>query len=476
MILTRFLIFIISFGFGILAASFVSFSFYLGLFFVFLGVIFKLLKLNFHNLLVLVLIAFGAGLFWYGFKTTPPADFSNLESRVNARVNLTGVIVDEPDERENYTRLVFEPDEGAKVLVTARNYPEFNYGDSVEIRGVLKKPTNFSDFSWTDYLAKDDIYFEMFYPEIKIISSNSGFWLKHRLFDLKERILFNIARVISEPHSSFLGGLTFGAKQSMPKDLLEDFRKTGIVHIVVLSGYNVAIVAGAVMSVFSFLPFLFGIVFGVLGIICFALMAGASATVVRAAIMAILVLSARATGRVYEITLALLVAGFLMILSNPKLLRFDVSFQLSFLAALSLIYLAPIVEPHLKFIPKKYKIREIVVSTIATQIFVLPLLLYKTGLFSMVGLPANLLILPFVPITMLFGFLTAAAGFFSVYLSAPFGWLAYIFLEYDLRVVDFFSSLSFSSFTISSFPLWLMLLVYLAYVILIFYGFCKKKF
>jgi competence protein ComEC len=400
-------------------------------------------------------------------KTIPP-DTSFLESKINQRVVLEGIVIDEPDERENHAKIVIEVENKAKILVVAHHYPIFQYGDKIEAKGILKKPRQFNEFDWPAYLAKDDIFFEIFYPEIKLLSSGNASQIKQQLFSLKQKFLSNISRVVPEPHSALLGGLTVGARQSMPKELQEDFRRTGIIHIVVLSGYNVTIIADAIMRVFSFLPQFLGISLGILGIALFAIMTGASATVVRAALMASLVLLARATGRIYQITIALFTAGFLMVLHNPKILRFDSSFQLSFLATLALIYLAPMLEPHLKFFPKKFKIRQIAAATIATQIFVLPLLLYKMGLFSIVSLPVNLLILIFIPATMFSGFLTAGIGFTSTFLSVPFGWITYWLLEYQLKVVEFFSALPFASFNIPNFPLWLMLMVYVGYAILIF--------
>ncbi|MBU1091838.1 ComEC family competence protein [Patescibacteria group bacterium] len=460
-----FLFFVISFSVGVFTASFLSLSYFFGLFFIFLGAISFLFGKRFF-IFCLIIIAFGAGIFWYEIKSIPP-DISFLENQINEKVNLRGIIIDEPDERENYTRLILEA-EGVKILVTSYHYPSFKYGDEIEVKGTLKRPGKFDEFDWGAYLAKDDIYFEMFYPETKFISSGNASWIKASFFSLKNKFLSNVARVVPEPHSALLGGLTFGAKQSMPKDLLDDFRKTGIIHIVVLSGYNVTIIADAIMRVLGFLPHFLGIGFGALGIVCFAVMAGASATVVRASLMALLVLLARATGRIYEITIALFATGFLMILQNPKILRFDSSFQLSFLATMALVYLAPILEPRLKIFPKKFQIRQLASATLSTQIFVLPLILYKMGLFSVVGLPVNLLVLMFIPATMFFGFVTAVVGFASTLLSVPFGWITYGLLAYQLKVVELFSSLPFASFTIENFPLWLMLTMYAFYAIIIF--------
>jgi len=195
-------------------------------------------------------------------------------------------------------------------------------------------------------------------------------------------------------------------------------------------------------------------------------MTGGSATVVRASLMAILVIVARATGRLYDITRALLLAGFLMILHNPKILVFDTSFQLSFLSTLGLIYLSPTIEKRLGFITEKLQLRQIAAATIATQIFVLPLLLYQMGQLSLVALPANLLILPTIPWTMLFGFLAGAIGFVSQIIALPFAFIAYILLTFQLKIVAFFATLSFASISIPYFPAWALFFCYAVFAFL----------
>lgn len=452
---------------GVLFHSFKDFGWQFAGFFIFLGVVLAIINFLFEKkklalLIAIFLIALGIGMIRYEIKNSR-GDSSWFENRIGAQVEVVGVIVDEPDERENYTRYIIESG-NVKILVYTEYYPEFNYGDEIKITGILKHPENFSsDFNWQSYLAKDDIFYEMFYPKAEKISEGKGSATKRFLFKAKEKYLNALARVIPEPHSAFMAGLTVGAKKSIPKDLQEDFRKTGIIHVVVLSGYNITLVADFVMKIFSFLPRVFGISLGVTGIILFAIMTGASATVVRASLMALLVILARATGRIYQITWALFLTGFFMILHNPKILVFDTGFQLSFLATFALIYLAPYFEKKFKFITKKWKLREIASATVATQIFVLPLLLYKIGLLSLVALPVNLLILIFVPVTMFFGFITGSFGIISTILSVPFGWISYGFLQYELWIVEIFVKLPFAAFSIEKFPLFLMLLIYIIY-------------
>jgi competence protein ComEC len=397
-----------------------------------------------------------------------------FEAHVGEHIVAEGVIVDEPDRRDNNTHYtvrtdsLFEDSVSEKMLLIADSYPAFHYGDRISFQGMLKKPEGFTTddkryFDYAGYLSKDGIFYESIFPTLTLISSGHGNFIKRNLFAVKNAFLSRVKRSIPEPQASLLGGLVVGAKQSLGEKLQADFRTTGIIHIVVLSGYNITIVADAIMRSFAFLPRAFSLSFGAGAIVLFALLTGASATIVRASIMALLVILARATGRTYDITRALFIAGFLMVLHNPKILLFDTSFQLSFLATLGLLWLAPLIEKKVQFVTSRLQLREVIVATIATQIFVLPLLLFKMGELSLVSIPVNLLILITVPATMLLGFLTGVFGFVSTILALPFSYLAYFLLSYQLKVVDIFSNFPFASVHIQYFPLWLMCVFYIIY-------------
>ncbi|MCH7883081.1 ComEC family competence protein [Patescibacteria group bacterium] len=464
-----FVLMLAGFGIGILARSFFAidwgFAALLGIISIFFFVFSRIYKGSVFLFLGIALLSLSLGILRY--ETKDRADIPlELKNVMGESIFLRGTIVEEPDERENSTRLIFQAHEmlnwqerqwqnisSVKLLLITRRLPEFSYGDTLEIRGVVKEPENFSDFDYRAYLAKDDIFLEMVFPAITKTGSGEGWRLKRMLFAVKRKYLESLSRALPEPQASFLGGLTVGAKRSMPPEVLEDFRKVGVIHIVVLSGYNVTIVARSIAGFFAgFLPYALSVSAGLVGIFLFAILTGASATVVRASIMAAILYFAGLTGRVYQAKIALFVAGFLMLLANPKILRFDVSFQLSFLATLGLLYLSPHLERFVRFLPKKFQIREYGLATLSAQLAVTPLLLYTMGTFSVVALPANLLILIFVPLTMLFGFLTGVIGWVSGILAMPFAWITYLFASYELAVADILAKPFFSEITISHFP------------------------
>ncbi len=443
---------IFGFAFGVFFRSFFNADWPVALFIMITGVfflIFAYLKVEYPKgifiFLGIFILSFGLGILRYDIKDNAPVS-RELFFAVGQNISLKGFISDEPDERENSTRLIFKATSGDKILLVTNRYPEFSYGDILEISGTLKKPDNFSDFDYRAYLAKDDVFLEMVFPEIKKIGSGSGSIVKSALLKIKNGYLENLSRVLTEPQASFIGGLTVGARKSMPSDILENFRKVGVIHIVVLSGYNITIVARAFAGALgSFLPRVFSASFGIVGIILFAIMAGASATVVRASIMAAILYLAGSAGRVYQAKIALFAAGFLMILYNPKILRFDLGFQLSFLAALGLIYLSPYFARFVKWLPQRFKIREYALATLSAQIAVLPVLLQNSDSLSLFSLPANLFILVLVPATMFFGFLSGVLAFVHPFIAYPFSWVAYLLSSYELAVASFFANLPFSS-------------------------------
>ena len=470
---------------GVLWRSIVDFGFAFSFFIVFLGFVVLLMALLSRERIVVVLVGvllISGGLGMARFDLSDLHRGSDmLDQKVGTSIRAEGIVIDEPDKREtntNYTVLldhISKEPVSEKVRVVAESYPAFSYGDRIHISGELQKPKGFQTdddryFDYATFLSKDDIFYQMIYPQLEFVSGGEGNVIKQYLFAFKNAFLLRVQALIPDPHAALLGGLVVGAKQSLGEKLQDDFRATGIVHIVVLSGYNVTIVADFITRLFLLVPFLphaLGVSLGALSIVLFALMTGASATIVRASIMALLVIVAKATGRTYDITRALFIAGFFMVLHNPKILLHDASFQLSFLATLGLITLAPLLERYFSFVPKRFQLREFATATIATQIFVLPLLLYKVGQLSLVALPVNLLVLITVPAAMLSGFLTGIVGFLSTTLALPFAFISYLVLSYQLLIVGWFAKLPFASVHIAYFPLWLTVVVYLLYIYLL---------
>lgn len=410
--------------------------------------------------MLLVVFAFGMARFsWHELakEEATVLSYANGDALV-----IRGVVEDMPDVREKNTRLVIRVTEvmldenemphpaAGNVLLFVNRYPVFQYGDEVQARGILKLPEEFSGFDYPTYLAKEQIYSLMYYPDMELVSSGDGNMIKRLLFLSKQKFEQSIENILPEPHAAFLKGILLGSRASIPAWLLDAFQATGVTHIIALSGFNITIIADSLSRVLRRLSVsprgTFWMSFGIITL--FTVMVGASPSIVRASVMGVLVLLATKEGRRYQGPNALVFAGAVMVLHNPAILRFDIAFQLSFLATAGLLFVAPYLEHKFQFLPEFFGFRTNMVTTIAAQITVLPLLLYYFSAVSLVSPLSNMLILSFMPLTMFFGFLGGLIGMVWVSAGIIAGGIVYTLISYHIFVVTLLGSipLGFLSF------------------------------
>jgi len=456
------------FGIGIGIASFVPVSqegvlWMLVLSFV-LAVLWQRGYSTFFLYISVFLLGFSVGMFRMDVTTWEVSPYEKLE---NTNISVTGVVIREPDVRAVSQHLYVEDEtRDALLLITTDPFLDISYGDRVSFHGVVERPESFETdlgrtFNYPGYLRTRGVTHRMSTVEGTVLASGESNPFIATLLSWKHLFMTSLEGLLPEPEAGLGEGLLLGVKRALGEDLEEAFRKTGIIHIVVLSGYNIMIVVESIMRLLSFCTTpRTRVFFGGGAIVSFALIVGLSATVVRASIMAALVLYARSIGRRYQVTRALLFSGAVMVFCNPYLLVFDPGFQLSFLATLGLIFIAPHIEKIFIRVPTKFQIQEFVVSTLATQIAVLPLLLYMMGEFSLVAPLVNVLVLPAVPLAMLLSFLSGMLGFLSAGLGLIFGFCAYVLLTYIVAVASWFGSFSFAAFAVSTFPFWVVVVCY----------------
>ncbi len=319
-------------------------------------------------------------------------DAPSYDNAVGKSVEVTGIVSDDPDVRLKNKHLNIKlKDKDATILVIVGREVKVDYGDIVKVFGVLEEPENFitdsgKEFNYKRYLANQDIYFMIKNAGIEIISSDNGNKIKSLLYKLRSAFIKNINKVIPMPESDLANGLVLGVRGGFDEDTTKDFIETGTIHIIALSGYNVSIIAENVMKAFSLIfSQILSIVFGIIVIILFIIMTGAGATSVRAGIMASIMLLGRMTGRNYLAGRALVIAGLVMIVYDPRVIT-DMSFQLSFIATGGVLFVTPKILHWFRFLPMRFGFREMVATTVAATISVLPILLHLTGIFLFLSL------------------------------------------------------------------------------------------
>jgi len=423
------------------------------------------------------LICIGAGIGIFHYSTTINHNEQHILDMFvenNEFISLEGKIISYPINHESYTsfvvgieNLLFRDqslDVTTQVLVKTDNYTNYEYGMYVATKGEIKKPEAFETdsgriFDYDKFLAKDDIYYTMSFAESSIIDIGEPSVVRS-LYAFKKTFLDVIYKNIPSPESGLLAGILFGEKEALGQELEDKFRIVGLMHIVVLSGYNVSIIINVFMKFLIFLPRSLRAILAVLGIISFALLVGAGPTVIRASIMAVFIVLANIVSRPYVIERGLFIAGIIMVILNPRILLFDISFQLSFLATYGLIALSPWLEEKFKKLPKAFAIRESAVATIAAQIMVAPLIIYSIGEFSVISPVVNVLVLFAVPYAMAFGFISAVAGLIIPIVAMPLSFIAIYLLKYQLIVVDLFSNIPYANISFPPFHFIFMIIMY----------------
>lgn len=283
------------------------------------------------------------------------------------------------------------------------------------------------------------------------------------VFNFKDKLRDSLDSSLSPPHSSILGAMMLGEKERLSWDLKEKLNKSGTRHITAISGMHIIILANMLIG----LGLIFGLwrgqafYFAVITITLFILMVGSPPSAIRAGVMGGIVLFAEKVGRLSQAQRLLIIAATLMLAVNPLLLKFDVGFQLSFLATLGIAKVAPYLREKLTFIPKFFEMRNTISMTIPAVIFTTPILAYSFGQMSLISIFTNILIVPVLAIVLGLGFFAGILGIIFQPLGQIFFWPVWLFLSYVYQIIDWSAQLPFAAIQIEVFP-WYLVVLYFA--------------
>lgn len=388
------------------------------------------------------------------------------EILLEQRVSFSGVVVAESDVRDGYTNLIVKSDAFAgKVLVRTSSAQEFHWYDSIEVEGVARTPEAFTtdtgrEFNYRAYLGKDEIYTIVTAESVKVRLNAPS--VRDAIVEMKRHYVEILSALLPEPDASLAAGITVGERRGLGETLTSEFRHAGLIHIVVLSGYNIAIILVAVMAVCAFLPRGARALVALISILFFVLLVGPSATVVRAALMGGIAACGVMLQRTYSALSALFVAALCMVLYNPHIVLHDPSFQLSFIATLGLLVGAPLILTTLAWVPERFGMRELVAVTVATQIAVVPLLVFLMGEVSLVALGVNMLALPVIPLAMATSACAGVVGMASALVAAPCAYATHYLLGYVLFIVHTWVQLPFAVVEVPSISVGVLIGMYVA--------------
>lgn len=394
-------------------------------------------------------------------------------NRRNGTVTLTGIVAAPPKKSERMTQVRLEarqllledgteikPASGMILLWLTKN-SRVNYGDQLQVQGKLTTPDENNGFSYKNYLARQGIYGLMTFPRVRLISYRAGNPFFSILYDLRETAYQTLRQMIPMPEAAVLAGILLGMENDIPEYLYQAYQASGTAHILIISGFNIAILSAIIARFFRrLLPYGWDALAATATIIVYTLLVGAEPPVVRAAIMGIVALPAYLLGRRSIHLNVLAFSAALMLFFSPSLLQ-DISFQLSFMATLGImVFSDPMKEIVNKVFfkessreePSKWIswINEYLLVTLAAQIAVLPVLLSHFEFLSLVTLPANLLILPIQPLVMGLGGIALITGLVFLPVGSIIGKIAWLPVYFSDQIALWMGSLPFAMLRTSS--------------------------
>lgn len=414
------------------------------------------------------------------------------------------------------------PVQNTKILVSIfdekERYDDIKIGDIIEIKGNLRKPKearNPSEFDYRNYLKNKDI-FVILYSNAKPDNKNFEIISKPNIKNSKNKakelwwfilggldktrtkIILNHGKYIKSPNLEVFGGVVFGDDAiNPPDDVKQFFINSGLLHLLAASGLNVALIFGIWWWIASFLnmPYRMNILTGMAIVVLYTFMTGFPPSILRAAIMLILILAGRLMFKEANNLALIFFTGFIMLLFDPKLLN-DVGFELSFLVTGGLITcIEPLCEKF-KGIDKLYKKRlskkpaiirtalylvspialaGMILVPLVAQIWAAPLQGYYFNTFTPYSVFANIAVVPFIGIISFTGFLSSILSLIPVLGNITIQISAFILnplITVLLNVAEYFSKLPGAIIKI---PSGSVFQITLYYTLILWLVFCIKN-
>ncbi len=429
--------------------------------------------------LALALACAALGALRYGASVPPagPEDVRRLAAR--GELHVTGTVTGDPRRSEDGQQVTLQveatrlgaasrPAEGL-ILVALPPFPIYRHGDRLAVTGVLNTPRAAErpgDFDYRAYLAHRGIHVLIPVPkEVRLLPA-AGSGPLRLLYEAREACRATMVRLLPEPQASLIVGILLGIQSSIPDDVYANFSATGTSHILVVSGWNFTIVAALLGGLTARLHLgrwsAFWLTLAIMWV--YAMFTGGSAAVLRAAVMASLMVLARSSERRSEPWTLLLSACWIISAADPHTL-WDLGFQLSSLATASLFAFARPVEGWISgrrpfAWPWMAPFTEALTATLAAQVLTLPLILSAFGNLSLIAPLANVLLVPVVPYAMLFGSLALAGGLLWLPLGQILGLLLWLPLTWIAQGVALLAQPSWAAIIIPPLPLWMLLTYY----------------
>jgi ComEC/Rec2-related protein len=351
-------------------------------------------------------------------------------------------------------------------------------GSVVTIAGSCQSPEAFvsdtgREVPYNRMLWARGVTAQVYANDVEVIDVKNGRFAILRALDrVREKLTHALQRNLSVGNAALAGGLFVGSREGTPDADRTAFQAAGLSHIVVLSGYNITLVARMVMiGVAPIAGFWVRRILAVLAVLLLVVLSGAEPPAVRAGLMGFLALGAAFIGRKQNAIWMFMLAVAVFVLMNPRSLLFDLSFQLSIAATIGVIFCAPLLIQKFGWVTERFGLRSLLAETLSAQLLTLPLIWYAIGTWALFGILVNLIIVPFVPLATLLAAATGIAGLISPGIGHIIGSVSSVVFSAIRGAAAFVSHLPSASLQLQALPGWVaaILFVIMCAVLVVLY-------
>lgn len=403
------------------------------------------------------------------------------------RVSVRGFVASEPDIKDtrvsyviNVTAIRNNEDflkmKGKLLLNTVLNENSslLDYGREVEFSGQLSLPKgvrNPGGFDYRRYLSQKGVSAVVFAMEINAGDGQNASILVETGRTLRMKIVSVIGKSLPRQQAGLLNGILIGYREGLTEEVQAAFSDAGLTHIMAVSGANVAFLVLPLVFIFKKLRIRQNIscVLIIAFLLLFIYITGFEPSVLRAVIMGIVILLGRILMREADVYTTVSIAAILLLIYSPFML-FNIGFQLSFAATLSLVMLYKRIKALLSFKFMPPAVADVLAATLAAQLGVLPVTLYYFNKLSVISLLSNLLVVPLMEIITILGMAMAVMGQLGIFLAQLIGYVNCLLLSFVLFVTKISSSLPFATVRLATPSIVLVIVYYLSVWFLLWYA------
>lgn len=393
-------------------------------------------------------------------------------------ISATAVVIKGPSEGEyNYKYTVKARTGKYKnkkfiVYINKKNKKLLEYGDLIEIKGEYSAPEvarNYKGFDYSQYLKTLNIYGTIKVEESKIINKNQLSPILISINNIKEKMIDNANRNMPKRTANFLLGILIGERDNIQEDIIESFRTANLSHILAVSGAHTSYIILGITYLISKskTPKRIGYIITIINLLIFIIITGASYSVVRACIMAIVVIGAKICYRKENFFTSICISLIIILIQNPFAIN-DIGLKLSFMGTAGIVIFNKSITNFFIKLKIKQKIAEALSVTFSAQLMIMPITILNFNTISLTFFISNILASPLLGIIIIFGFISIFISSILNPISKILFLILHIFLELLILVSKVTEKIPGSSILVKT-PNILFAIVY--YILILFFNY-----